>query len=234
MAEVKKQQRQHGRVPQRVQLGGGNQHQRPQAGLVHAGKHHAGNDENPHDPGQDGVGQLEQPVNRPIEGGQRPGQVHPALEPLHHDGKKLEVEHVEVKHDAHGHFKKNGCGVPIQQGLPDGPGAADVHQQPQDHKCIAEYGCEQGRPNHRLIIMPPDDMGQKRRGEATGGQGHPRCHINPDPQSPGPCGGQIGDVADAADEAGRDGCRTGRHENSQHNHSGSPEFRLDRRCVMGH
>ena len=111
------QQRQHGRIPQRVQLGGRDEHQRAQAGLVHAGQDHPCNNKKPHDLRQNRVCQTKYSLDRCVQCGQRSGQLHPALETFNHNGQKLDVEYVEVKHDTHGHLEQHRGRVPVKHGF---------------------------------------------------------------------------------------------------------------------
>ena len=124
--------------------------------------------------------------------------------------------------------------IPVNHGLPDGPGSADVHDQTQNNERVAQHGGQQGRPDDGLEIVFAEDVRQKRRGESAGCQRHARGDIDTDPDSPGSGGAQVGYIADAADEPRQHGDGAGAHQKCHHEHAGGPERSPDRIGMSNH
>ena len=90
-----------------MHLIGGDKHQGPQAGLVQAREHHPGDDKEEHHLAQNALGYTQGLFQGLVERSQDAGQVHPALEALDDHGDEFNVEHVQIDHHAHGHFKEH-------------------------------------------------------------------------------------------------------------------------------
>ena len=191
---------------------------------MHAGEHHPGNDEDPHQFAGNGIEQFQEALDGAVEDAQRAGQMDASFILLHDDGDEFEIEDVEVEHDAHGHLEEDRIRVPVNQRLPDGPGAADVHQQAQDDEGVPQHGRQQRRAYHGLVVMAAQDVGDKGRGEPAGGQSDAGGHIDTDPQPPGAGVGEVGDITDAADVTGDDRHGAGGHQEGQQDHAGCPEL----------
>ena len=106
--------------------------------------------------------------------------------------------------------------------------------RPKNDEGVAQHGGQKGRARDGLVIVPAEDVRQKGGGEAAGGQRDTRGDVDTDPDPPRPGGAEVGHVADAADEACQHGRGAGRHKNRQHQHTGGPELRLNRKGMAAH
>ena len=212
----------HGRcLPQRVDLATHHHQHGAQRGLVHHRQHHAQRDEE-----EQHLGQFLLDVVQ--------------AEFLQEDRRELDPHHHDVGRDAGCDFKHDRIGVHVAgpENVPEVPPSTEVEKDAATGQCVAEQAGQQGRPDQRVVIALVEDVDQQGDRKATAGQRRADHDVDHDPDAPGVAVVDVGDGADAEDEADQQDGREDGDEDAADQGCGIDQVAADgrRACVvmLGH
>ncbi len=159
-----------------MQLGGDDQVEGAQRGLVQRGEHRADHHQRQRGRLLDHQGLV------------------PAQTLEDHAG-ELQRQHRGVEHHAPADLEHHGARVPHHQRVPDVPGPAQVEQQRHHDQRVAEEGGQDGGPHDRLEPLEVEDVDHRGDHEAAGRQADAAEQVEADPEAPGEGVGEVGDRA---------------------------------------
>ena len=119
------------------------------------------------------------------------------------DGKELQRQHGQVQHHAPAHFKQRRMRIPVHHHVPDVPGQAQVEEQAERNRCVAEERGQHGRPHDGVEPFQLEDVDHGRDDESTSRQRDAAHYVEADPQSPGVGVAQVGRRPQTKQEARR-------------------------------
>src|ERR1700687_1218655 len=163
---AEKEERQRGRVPERMQLAWHDQIERSERTLVQGGEQDAQDD-------QHGIDFLN-PLDWSLQ-----------VEALQHIGKEFEEEHSGVGHYADPDLEHDRVRVHVDELMPDVPGAAKIEQQPNDEKYIAQERRQHRRAHNAVQSLNVEQVDRTNNAEATRGQHDSTQEVEADPEPPG-------------------------------------------------
>ena len=139
------------------------------------------------------------------------GRVEP--EPLEDHGREFHCQDGGVEHDAPGHLEHDGVRIPVDDGMPDAPGLAQIKQQSHDHEAIAQKAREDRRAHDGFEAFEIEEVDHRRQGEGARGEPHAAEQVEADPEAPGE---PIAQVRDGAQALGEPDHRDGTEGQEQH------------------
>ncbi len=206
-----------------MQLGGGDQQQRPEGGLVHGRQGDAEHDDEDQHLVQARLA-ARRPARLTVPAGRRSapdassrcgdaaspapaaGVVHSVFSSVVRTaGRNSMQQHGRIGHDAERHLEHGRVGLPLggDEEIIGVPGAPHVDHDREAGQAVAEHAGQNGRADHRVVVHVVADVDQDRHGVAAAGDGRAGGHVVGDPDPPGIAVAHVGDRTDPLDEADR-------------------------------
>ncbi len=117
------------------------------------------------------------------------------------NGREFHRKHGGVEHHAPGHLEHDGVRVPVNDGMPDAPGLAQIEHQGHDHESVTQEAREDRRAHDGLEPLEVEEVDHCRQGEGARSEPHTAEQVEPDPDAPWEPVAQMGDRAQALGES---------------------------------
>ena len=165
------------RVPEWVQLRGHDEVERAERGLVQGREQHARDHQRRDDAVDDSHWRVK-------------------AEAFKYHRSEFDGEDGGVKHHAPGDLEHDRMRIPVDDGVPDAPGLAQVEHEGRDHEDVAQESRQDRRPHDGFEFLEIEEMHHRRQRKGASGQAHAAKQVEADPEPPWELVTQMGDRAE--------------------------------------